>query len=182
LKDTLNGNHFPVIFVLPDGTLFIAANTQAMIFNWRTNTEKRLPNLPNGVRITSVSLAVPGDRALTYTNSSPFSAGGFLLPLTPANNYTPEVVICGGSTLDDTQSPTSFSSQSPTSKQCVRMQLTTAGIAGGWQVESMPTGRIMVDPILLPDMRVLLINGAQTGVAGYGNVSILWHWMAATWS
>ncbi|EIN14511.1 hypothetical protein PUNSTDRAFT_117990 [Punctularia strigosozonata HHB-11173 SS5] len=154
LKDTLNGNHFPIIFVLPDGTLFIAANTQAMIFNWRTNTENRLPNLPNGVRVTS-----------------PFSAAGFLLPLTPANNYTPEVVICGGSTLNDQNAPTSFSSQSPTSKQCVRMQLTTSGIAAGWQVESMPTMRIMVDPILLPDMRVLLVNGAQTGAAGYGNVA-----------
>lgn len=50
--DTLNANQFPLIFVLPDGTLFIVANTQSMIFNWRTNTETRLPDIPNGVRVT----------------------------------------------------------------------------------------------------------------------------------
>jgi hypothetical protein len=50
------------------------------------------------------------------------------------------------------------------------MVLSTAGIAAGWQVERMPQARIMVDMILLPDGRVMLVNGAQTGVAGYGNV------------
>jgi len=50
------------------------------------------------------------------------------------------------------------------------MVLNTAGIAAGWQVETMPQARIMADAILIPDGRVLLINGAQTGTAGYGNV------------
>jgi hypothetical protein len=52
LVDTLNGNHFPVMVYLPDGTIFVAANQKAMILNWKTNTETRLPNIPNGVRIT----------------------------------------------------------------------------------------------------------------------------------
>ena len=63
-----------------------------------------------------------------------------------------------------------MSSQTPTSNQCIRMVLNTAGIAAGWQVETMPQARIMADAILIPDGRVLLINGAQTGTAGYGNV------------
>lgn len=50
------------------------------------------------------------------------------------------------------------------------MVLNAAGIAAGWQVETMPQPRIMVDAILLPDGRVFLVNGAQTGVAGYQNV------------
>ena len=50
------------------------------------------------------------------------------------------------------------------------MVLNTAGIAEGWQVESMPQSRVMPDTILLPDGRVLIVNGAQTGIAGYGNV------------
>jgi hypothetical protein len=50
-RDTLNGNHFPNLVLLPDGTVFVSANQQAMIFNWETNTETRLPNIPNGVRI-----------------------------------------------------------------------------------------------------------------------------------
>ena len=50
------------------------------------------------------------------------------------------------------------------------MVLNAAGIAAGWQVESMPQARVMPDAILLPDGRVLIVNGAQTGMAGYGNV------------
>ncbi|KAJ7648223.1 glyoxal oxidase N-terminus-domain-containing protein [Mycena polygramma] len=153
LTDTLNGNHFPNLVYLPDGTIFVSANQAAMILNWKTNTETRLPGIPNGVRI-----------------SSPFSAGHVLLPLSPANNYTPEIMICGGSTVSDKVSPTSISSQAPTSNQCIRMVLNAAGIAAGWKVETMPQGRIMVDMILLPDGRVMLVNGAETGVAGYGNV------------
>ncbi|KAF5372597.1 hypothetical protein D9758_005225 [Tetrapyrgos nigripes] len=155
LQDTLNANHFPLVITLPDGNLFIAANTQAMIFDWKTNEQVRnLPGIPNGVRI-----------------SSPFSAGATLLPLTLENNYTPEVLICGGSTLDDDAelfTPGIPSSQSPTSDQCVRMVLNDEGIAAGWQVEHMPEPRIMAELILLPDGRVTIVNGAQTGIAGNG--------------
>ncbi|KAJ7230312.1 glyoxal oxidase N-terminus-domain-containing protein [Mycena pura] len=153
LTDTLNGNHFPNLVYLPDGTIFVSANQAAMILNWKTNTETRLPGIPNGVRI-----------------SSPFSAGHVLLPLSPANNYTPEIMICGGSTTSDKVAASSISSQAPTSAQCIRMVLNAAGIAAGWKVETMPQGRIMVDMVLLPDGRVMLVNGAKTGVAGYGNV------------
>ncbi|KAF5372467.1 hypothetical protein D9758_005214 [Tetrapyrgos nigripes] len=155
LQNTLNANHFPIVITLPDGNIFIAANTQAMIFDWKTNKEVRsLPGIPNGVRI-----------------SSPLSAGATLLPLTPENNYTPEVLICGGSTLDDDSvlfNSGMMSSQSPASDQCVRMALNDEGIAAGWQVEHMPEPRIMVELILLPDGRVTVVNGAQTGIAGYG--------------
>ena len=45
------------------------------------------------------------------------------------------------------------------------MVLTTDGIAAGWQVETMPGNRLMVDAILMPDGNVLLINGAASGVS-----------------
>jgi hypothetical protein len=104
--------------------------------------------------------------------SSPFSAGAVLLPLTPENNYTPEVMICGGSTVSDTAVPSTVSPQTPASTQCIRMVLNTAGIAAGWKVESMPQARVMPELIQLPDMSIVIVNGAQTGVAGYGNVSL----------
>ncbi|KAK0457544.1 glyoxal oxidase N-terminus-domain-containing protein [Desarmillaria tabescens] len=154
LLDTLNSNHFPFMTYLPDGTIFVAANQNAMIFNWQANTETALPGIPNGVRI-----------------SSPFSAGATLLPLTPENNYTPEVMICGGSTVSDSVLPSTVSSQTPTSAQCSRLVLNAAGIAAGWQVESMPQARVMPEMVLLPDGRIVIVNGAQTGVAGYGNVA-----------
>ena len=52
MLDTLNSNHFPIIFTLPDGMLFITTTTQAMIFNWHTNVEMHLPDIPNGMCVT----------------------------------------------------------------------------------------------------------------------------------
>ncbi|KAF5315884.1 hypothetical protein D9611_004964 [Ephemerocybe angulata] len=151
--DTLNSNLFPITFSLPDGTVFMAANQDAMIYDWASNTERRLPKIPNGVRI-----------------SYPMTGTGVLLPLSPDNGYTPEILLCGGSTIDDTRTGYDISSQEPASAQCSRMVLNDAGIEAGWQVEEMPVPRTMADAILLPTGDVLIVNGAATGIAGYGNV------------
>ncbi|KAG8696208.1 hypothetical protein FRC09_008661 [Ceratobasidium sp. 395] len=153
LKDSLPHNMFPHMMLIPDNNIFIAANKLAMIFNWQTNTENRLPNIPNG-------------QTVTY----PMSGAGVLLPLRHKDNYRPEVLLCGGSELPDTMKENEVSSQSPTSKQCSRMALDNAGIAAGWQTEQMPEGRVMPEAVILPTGLILIINGAQTGVAGYGNV------------
>jgi hypothetical protein len=81
------------------------------------------------------------------------------------SNYTPEILFCGGSTIDDTLTPDQMSSQTPASDQCSRLKLTTAGIAAGWRTDTMPGPRLMIDSILTPDGNVLLINGAATGVS-----------------
>ncbi|KAF7367558.1 Copper radical oxidase [Mycena sanguinolenta] len=154
MNDTLNANQFPNMVYLPDGRVFVSANTQAMIFDWKSNTERRLPGIPNGVRI-----------------SSPFSAGHVLLPLSAENNFTAEILICGGSTVSDLVSPMTLTPQEPTSSQCIRMAMDEDGIAKGWEVDQLPEDRIMGDMILLPDGRVLIVNGAMTGVAGYSSAS-----------
>lgn len=46
------------------------------------------------------------------------------------------------------------------------MVLNAAGLRKGWQTENMPFARVMGDAILMLDGTVLIINGAQTGVAG----------------
>ncbi|CAE6497104.1 unnamed protein product [Rhizoctonia solani] len=153
LKDSLPHNMFPHVVLLPDNKLFIAANDKSMLFNWETNTENRLPNLPNGQRV-----------------AYPMSASAVLLPLTWENNYRPEVVLFGGSQLPDTLKENEVSSQSPTSRQVSRIALDAAGTAAGWSTESMPEGRVMADATILPDGKILIINGAKTGTAGYGNV------------
>jgi hypothetical protein len=141
------------MFTLPDGTIFVGANEMAMIYNWQTNTERRLPGVPNGVKITY-----------------PSSPAAVLLPLTIANGFTPEVLICGGTSVNTDGNPTTISANTPGSNQCIRMVLNSAGIARGWQVEYMPEIRIMGDAVLTPDGKVFLVNGAKSGVAGYGNV------------
>lgn len=47
------------------------------------------------------------------------------------------------------------------------MVLNTAGIAAGWQLESMPGGRLMTDGIMMPDGNVLFINGVASGVSDH---------------
>ena len=153
LQYTMNSNLFPIAISLPDERVFMAANRDAIIYDWKTNTEQKLPQIPHGVRVTY-----------------PMTGTGLLLPLTPANGYIPEVLICGGSTVDDTKADYEISSQDPASSQCIRMVLTDDGIASGWQVEEMPEARIMPDAVLLPDGKVLIVNGAGTGISGYGNV------------
>lgn len=55
LHDALNTNLFPTTFALPNGLIFVAANRLAMLYNWATDTETRLPSFPNGVRVSSAS-------------------------------------------------------------------------------------------------------------------------------
>ncbi|KAK4056265.1 hypothetical protein OIO90_002708 [Microbotryomycetes sp. JL221] len=149
----LNTNLFPISYLLPNGQIFVAANRLAMIYDWQNNRERRLPNLPNGVRV-----------------NYPASAASTLLPLTRANNWTPSILLCGGTTLDTDGNPYYLSSNGGASSQCSRMELTDGGISRGWQVEYMPSRRLMGDAVLTPDGKVFIVNGAQSGVGGYGNV------------
>ncbi|KAI0313341.1 copper radical oxidase [Amylostereum chailletii] len=151
--DTLNSNLFPIAFALPDGRIFVAANRDAMIYDWKANKEQRLPQIPNGVRVTY-----------------PMTGTALLLPLDPATDYTPEILLCGGSTVDDTKPSWEISSQDAASNQCSRIVLSDAGIAAGWQVEQMPDARTMPDAVLLPTGDIVIVNGAGSGISGYGNV------------
>jgi hypothetical protein len=139
-------------FALPDGKVFIAANNRSVIYDIETDTETPLPDIPNGVRVTN-----------------PFDGTATLLPLTPPL-YTPEVLICGGSNTSDTIPVGNLSSQDPASDQCSRITLTPEGIKKGWVVERMMEGRMMPEMILMPDGRVMIINGAQTGYVAFGSV------------
>lgn len=153
LKKTLNSNLFPIAFSLPDGKIFMAANNDAMIYDWESNIERYLPQIPNGVRVTY-----------------PMAGTAVLLPLSPKNDYTPEILICGGSNIDDSKPGYQISSQDPASSQCSRMVLDEAGIQAGWQIEQMPEARIMPDAVLLPTGKLLIVNGGASGISGYGNV------------
>jgi len=50
------------------------------------------------------------------------------------------------------------------------MELTAAGIKAGWQVEQMPEARLMGNLINTPDGKLVLLNGAGSGTAGYFTV------------
>ncbi|THV04609.1 glyoxal oxidase precursor [Dendrothele bispora CBS 962.96] len=154
LERTIPVNLFPRVFALPDGKVFVVANNQSMIYDIETNTETPLPDLPNGVRVTN-----------------PFDGSATLLPLSPPD-FVPEVLVCGGTNTSDQLDLDfhTFSSQHPATEQCSRIKLTPEGIEQGWEVELMPEGHIMNELILMPDGKVMIINGGQSGYAAYGTV------------
>jgi hypothetical protein len=96
--------------------------------------------------------------------TNPFDGTATLLPLSPPD-YIPEVLVCGGSTTNDSIPSIQLSSQDLASDQCSRMTLTPEGIKKGWQVEKMLEPRIMPEMILLPNGEVLIINGGRSGYA-----------------
>ncbi|QRW17576.1 glyoxal oxidase [Rhizoctonia solani] len=162
LVDTLPHNLFPHVFALPNNQIFVAANNKTMMLDWQRNVETRLPDLPNGQRITY-----------------PMSGAGVMLPLRWDKAFAAEILMCGGSDTDDRVKDTDLSAKTtPGSSQCSRMVLNNRGIKKwfnfvhhrGWQVEKLPTPWMMPEGVLLPTGQVLIINGASTGTAGYANL------------
>ncbi|KXN92589.1 hypothetical protein AN958_04800 [Leucoagaricus sp. SymC.cos] len=149
--DSINSIEFfpPKDGGVPRSSEFLARTLPANLF---PNTEMRLPDIPNSVRVTN-----PLDRTAT------------LLPLHPPD-YIPEIFICGGTNTSDQIPAGELSSQTPASDQCSRMTLTPEGIQKGWEIESMLEPRIMPEMILLPNGNVVVISGAQTGYAAQGSV------------
>ncbi|KAL8729428.1 MAG: hypothetical protein Q9181_005010 [Wetmoreana brouardii] len=132
---------YPFIHLLNNGQLFVFVAKSAEIFNVATNAVvKALPDLPGDYR--------------TYPNTG----GSVLLPLSSANGYAPDILICGGGAYQDITSPTDPS--------CGRIQPLATNPT--WQMESMPEGRGMVEGTLLPDGTVIWVNGCNIGAQGFG--------------
>ncbi|KAL8864689.1 MAG: hypothetical protein Q9198_009704 [Flavoplaca austrocitrina] len=132
---------YPFIHLLNNGQLFVAVAKSAEIFNVATNAvTKMLPDIPGTYR--------------TYPNTG----GSVLLPLSSANGYAADVMICGGGAYQDITSPTDAS--------CGRIKPLDANPQ--WEMDSMPQGRGMVEGTLLPDGTVIWANGCNQGAQGFG--------------
>ncbi|OQO00644.1 hypothetical protein B0A48_13134 [Cryoendolithus antarcticus] len=132
---------YPFIHLLPTSDLFIFASKSSVLFSPSSGaTTKTLPDLPGDYK--------------TYPNTG----GSALLPLSSANNWTPSIIICGGGAYQDITSPTDPS--------CGRISPLDANPT--WEMDAMPQGRGMVEPVLLPDGTVLWLNGANRGAQGFG--------------
>ncbi|KAI8349490.1 glyoxal oxidase N-terminus-domain-containing protein [Mortierella sp. GBAus27b] len=140
LVETLPNNLYPIVHLLPDKNLFILASTKAIILS--TSTWKIIQRLPD----------IPGP-----PRNYPLTGGSVLLPLTPENNYEPEILICGGAT--------EFSSQGKGVTSCGRIAPLSKNPT--WEMEDMPFGRMMPDMAHLADGSIAILNGADTGTAGF---------------
>ncbi|XP_022754160.1 aldehyde oxidase GLOX1-like [Durio zibethinus] len=153
--DPVENNLYPFVYLSTDGNLFIFANNRSILLN--PNTQQILhefPVLPGGAR------------------NYPASGSSCLLPIRLQPDETrklipAEVLICGGTsheafTLADLKRPKVFV---PANKDCARIDITKRN--GKWKIQTMPSPRIMGDAVVLPTGDVLLINGAQSGSAGW---------------
>lgn len=144
LVETLPNNLYPIVHLLPDKNLFILASTKAIILS--TSTWKIIKILPD----------IPGP-----PRNYPLTGGSVLLPLTPENKFQPEILICGGAT--------EFSTKAKGVASCGR--IAPLSKTPTWEMEDMPFGRMMPDMTLLADGTVAIMNGAETGTAGFGRAS-----------
>ncbi|KAG6810066.1 hypothetical protein H0H92_013500 [Tricholoma furcatifolium] len=153
LQRTLPANLYPLTWLLPSGRLLIQSNWETVIWDYKNQEETPLDNIPDAVR--------------TY----PASAGTIMLPLTPANNWTATVLFCGGSDVQSSQwtDPSWIIPTYNASTSCVRI---TPDVSDSY-VEDDPLlePRSMGTLIALPNGKVLCLNGAELGTAGYGNQS-----------
>ncbi|KAJ7267537.1 glyoxal oxidase N-terminus-domain-containing protein [Mycena haematopus] len=150
LSDNLPINLYPLTFLLPSGRLLMQANRATMMLDPKTHKEYELDDMPDAVR------------------AYPASAGSLMLPLTPANNWTATILFCGGSNNDDWSQDWDIAAW-PASNSCVR--ITPDEGKSYTKDDSMLEARSMANLVALPDGRVLCVNGAKTGTAGYGNES-----------
>ena len=104
----------------------------------------------------------------------PASGGSAMLPLTPANNYIPTIIFCGGSNMsaDDYgnySNPFANTFDIPASNDCQRItpEPNDNSQVNYVQDDDMLEGRTMGQFIILPDQTLLMINGGANGTAGY---------------
>lgn len=131
---------YPFMHLMKDGNLFVQVAKSAEIFNANAGTVvKMLPDLPGTYR--------------TYPNTG----GSVMMPLTSANQWNPDIIICGGGPYQDITAPADPS--------CGRIQPLSANPQ--WEMDSMPEGRGMVEGTLLADGTIIWVNGAQEGAQGF---------------
>ncbi|MED6138032.1 hypothetical protein PIB30_070533 [Stylosanthes scabra] len=144
-------NLYPFVFLNVDGNLFIFANNKSILFNYVKNVVvKTYPDIPNG-----------DPRCYPSTGSA------VMLPLKmlQANsNVEAEVLVCGGAPKDSFKYAKAgrFTGALNT---CGRIKITDPNPK--WVMETMPKGRVMSDMVMLPNGNILIINGADSGTAGW---------------
>ncbi|XAO25846.1 hypothetical protein I312_104676 [Cryptococcus bacillisporus CA1280] len=153
LSDTLPVNLFPLVWLLPSGKLFMQANRKTILYDYNTKTTTNLPDMPYATRVY------------------PASAATAMLPLTPANNYTVTLLICGGSNTTQWGNDGSAGynvTAVPTDNTCVR--ISPDGNNPQYEDDDyMFEGRSMGQFVMLPDGTFWMGNGVAMGTAGYGN-------------
>ncbi|GAA6053897.1 hypothetical protein JCM3770_005322 [Rhodotorula araucariae] len=151
LEETMPVNLYPLTWLMSDGRIFLQAGWQTTLLDYENNVEERLPNITHAQR------------------PYPAGAGTAMLPMLAGDNYTQTIVFAGGMTPehDDWNQNLWHMVDTPASNSLVA--ITPLAANPTWMdLDNLPEGRSMGNLILLPDKRVLLLNGAAKGSEGYG--------------
>ncbi|KAF8956977.1 glyoxal oxidase [Flammula alnicola] len=163
LIQTSGLNAYAHTFLMPSGKMFVQANVSTILWDHEANVETPLPDMPGGV-----------------VRVYPASGATAMLPLTPANNYTPTMIFCGGSDMPEY----AFGNYSfpyidtwnyPASKDCQRITPEPQdGSAPVYvQDDDMMDGRTMGQFVILPEARCLF-RWSKAGFSS-SNIPRLYH-------
>jgi hypothetical protein len=145
LRDTDPYNLYPFLVVLPSGGIFIQYYNEARILDEVSlDTVKILPKVPAAVNDPT------GGR--TY----PLEGTQVLLPQYYPYDAPLEVLVCGGAARQPRWGIDNCVSIAPDATQ------------PQWTIERMPSRRVISCMATLPDGTFLILNGAETGAAGFG--------------
>ncbi|CAE6409207.1 unnamed protein product [Rhizoctonia solani] len=159
--DTSGLNSYAHAFLMPSGKIFAQANYSTIMWDHDQNIETKLPDMPGRViRVYPASGAVA------------------MKPLTPENNWTPDILFCGGSDMpEDAWGNYSYPNintwEYPASTDChsIIPEPTDNSAPTYVKDDDLPDPRTMGQFILLPDGTMLVINGAANGTAGYAEAT-----------
>lgn len=145
------GNLYPFLHLSSDGNLFIFANRDSILFDYRQGSViKTFPRLPGN-----------GSRSYPSTGSSA------MLPLNHEDNFMGvEIMICGGAAAGAYRAAKKGNFMEGL-RSCGRMVITSD--TPDWSMEEMPAPRLLSDMLILPTGHLLIINGASRGSAGWNN-------------
>jgi hypothetical protein len=146
---------FPITFWVVSRWLICSP----VLWDVQNNQETDLPDMPGGV-----------------VRVYPGSGGVAMLPLTPQNNYVPTILFCGGNAMpaDDWGNysyPAVDTWNVPASADCQRITPEPADGSSPVYVQDdgMLETRTMGQFIILPDGKLLMVNGGNNGTAGYSD-------------
>ena len=147
-SDVDENNLYPFLHLLPDGNLFIFANTRSISLDYKRN------------RVVREFPPIPGGEPRNY----PSSGSSVLLPIIETPAVQAEVLVCGGAPPGGVSAAGRGNFLSA-SRTCGRLKVSDEN--PNWVMEEMPIPRVMGDMLILPTGDVIIINGASSGAAGW---------------
>lgn len=153
LRRTLPLNLYPITFLMSNGKLFVVSGRQATLWDLGSQSEDRLPNIPDVPR------------------PYPANAAAVMLPMRVEDGYQQRILICGGMSLGskeawgDLDGPRVSLTDKYASKSC--QQMTPLGSRTWQAIDDLPSGRSMGMFIHLPNGEILFVGGVTKGTAGY---------------